>query len=366
MIMAQILTIKQILSNLNGVFPIDQAVIEALPKEVTFDSVKTFGKSAWTITGRLVGLEEDGTERQFFVKVAYGEIGYIMLRGEYESSKLIYEKQSDFIPEPFGFGKYYAAQPQTYFYLSEFVDMDITTAPDPVKFTTRLAEMHRISQSPNGKFGFPVQTCDGNRVHVVAWEESWATFYRNLLLGVCKLDFARNGPWPEFERVLDHVVSKIIPILLEPLQEDGKPIKPCLIHGDLWEGNVGIRKETGETLLFDAGSYFAHNEMELGHWRCEFSSVFRLELYTSNYLKNYPAAEPADQFDDRNRLYSLKGAINYSAGHPRSPLRKTAYNNMLYLCEKYAPIDGVDKYDPRIDPSVTGECIVPHLAEGLI
>ncbi|KAI1121558.1 Fructosamine kinase-domain-containing protein [Nemania abortiva] len=321
--MAPILTIKQILAQLNGVFPIDQAVIEALPKGVTFYSVENFGTSAWTITGRLIGLEDDGTERQFFVKVAYGETGRIMLRGEYESSKLIYEKQPDFIPEPFGFGKYHVAQPPTYFYLSEFVDMDVTTAPDPVEFTARLAEMHKISQSPTGKFGFPVQTCDGDRAHVVDWEESWATFYRNLLLGVCKLDLERNGPWPEFERAIDQVVSKVIPILLEPLQADGKTLKPCIIHGDLWEGNMGINMETGDTLLFDAGSYFAHNEMELGHWRCEFSSVFRSKLYTRYYLRNYPAAEPADQFDDRNRLYSLKGAINYSAGHPGSPLRKT-------------------------------------------
>lgn len=86
---------------------------------------------------------------------------------------------------------------------------------------------------------------------------------------------------------------------------------------------MGVNRETGNSLLFDAGSYFAHNEMELGHWRCEFSSVFGSELYTRHYLLNYPAAEPANEFDDRNRLYSLKGAINYSAGHPGSSLRKT-------------------------------------------
>lgn len=45
---------------------------------------------------------------------------------------------------------------------------------------------------------------------------------------------------------------------------------------------------------------------------------------------------------------------------------RRAYNNMCYLCEKYAPIDGIDKYDPMIDPSITGARIVPHLAEGLI
>jgi protein-ribulosamine 3-kinase len=81
--------------------------------------------------------------------------------------------------------------------------------------------------------------------------------------------------------------------------------------------------KTGDTLLFDAGSYFAHNEMELGHWRCEFSSHFRSPVYTRQYLESFPAAEPLEEFDDRNRLYSIKGAINYSAGHPRSHLRKT-------------------------------------------
>lgn len=39
---------------------------------------------------------------------------------------------------------------------------------------------------------------------------------------------------------------------------------------------------------------------------------------------------------------------------------------MRYLCEKYAPIEGIDKYDQFMDPSVTGARIVPHLAEGFI
>jgi hypothetical protein len=53
---------------------------------------------------------------------------------------------------------------------------------------------------------------------------------------------------------------------------------------------------------------------------------------------------------------------------PRLPLTRghRAYNDMCYLCEKYAPIEGIDKYDPKIDPSITGARIVAHLAEGLI
>ena len=230
----------------------------------------------------------------------------------------------DFIPKPQGFGRYKVQSPATYFYLSEFIDLDVSTAPDPAEWAERLAHMHKQSKSPTGKFGFAVKTCDGKMAHTVDWEEDWAVFYRKLFLGVCKLDLQTNGAWPELERATAQVADKVIPRLLEGLRtSEGDKIQPCIIHGDLWEGNMGIKLETGEVTLFDAGSYFAHNEMELGHWRCEFSSVFRAKVYTRHYLRNYPASEPVDEFDDRNRLYSLKGAINYAAGHPGSSLRRT-------------------------------------------
>ncbi|TPX17325.1 uncharacterized protein E0L32_012212 [Thyridium curvatum] len=121
--------------------------------------------------------------------------------------------------------------------------------------------------------------------------------------------------------------------------------------------------ETGQLVMYDVGSYYAHNEMDLGQWRADFCSHLRSKIYIRQYLRNYPAAEPADEFDDRNRLYSLKGSINYSAGHPGCIIRRTAYNNMCYLCEKYAPIDGIDKYDPQKDPSVTGARLTPTFAK---
>ncbi|KAF2812598.1 uncharacterized protein BDZ99DRAFT_474744 [Mytilinidion resinicola] len=152
----------------------DEAVIEALPEGRKFLSVEDFGTSAWTITGRIMALEPDGTEKAYFLKVAYSEHGRIMFNDEWESSREIYKLMPDFIPEPFGFGKYKVENPATYFYLSEFVDMDVTTAPPPDEFTARLAAMHRDSQSPTGNFGFQVATCDGKMAHTVDWQESWA------------------------------------------------------------------------------------------------------------------------------------------------------------------------------------------------
>lgn len=183
-----------------------------------------------------------------------------MLKGEYESSKIIYGLMDDFLPKPFGFGRYDAPNPPTSFYISEFVDMDVNTAPDPAEFTKRLAELHRVSRSPTGQFGFHVQTWDGKIPQYVDWQDSWATFFTNLLLGVCERDLATNGPWPEMERATQHLAKVVIPRLLGILQVEGRVLKPSIIHGDLWEGNMGIQVKTGKSILFDAGSYYGHNE----------------------------------------------------------------------------------------------------------
>jgi protein-ribulosamine 3-kinase len=69
--------------------------------------------------------------------------------------------------------------------------------------------------------------------------------------------------------------SEGIPQLLGNLRDhDGSDIKPHLVHGDLYDGNVDVNNRTGRVLLFDEGSYCAHNEMELGYWRLAFNRVF--------------------------------------------------------------------------------------------
>ena len=81
------ISIKEMLARLDGKFPMDEAVIAgglstvsqhphciisffiALPKGRKFLSVENFGTSAWTITGRIMALEPDGSEKAYFLKV---------------------------------------------------------------------------------------------------------------------------------------------------------------------------------------------------------------------------------------------------------------------------------------------------------
>ena len=42
--------------------------------------------------------------------------------------------------------------------------------------------------------------------------------------------------WPEFDLVCELTLKKVVPRLLLPLQSKGRILKPCLIHGDCWDG----------------------------------------------------------------------------------------------------------------------------------
>ena len=42
--------------------------------------------------------------------------------------------------------------------------------------------------------------------------------------------------WPEFDVVCSLTLEKVVPRLLLPLQSDGRVLKPCLLHGDCWDG----------------------------------------------------------------------------------------------------------------------------------
>ena len=40
-----------------------------------------------------------------------------------------------------------------------------------------------------------------------------------------------------------------------------------------------------------------------------------------------------------------------------------AYNDMLYLCEKYGPLDSLEKYDPEKDISITGAYVLRTICD---
>lgn len=86
-----------------------------------------------------------------------------------------------------------------------------------------------------------------------------------------------RGPHtPEAMQLKELFLKKVLPRYLRPLETGGRSIRPCLLHTDLWPGNVKYNKLDNETAsVFDANGLWAHNEgmrleiRELQSWELE-------------------------------------------------------------------------------------------------
>lgn len=281
-------------------------------------STETHGVSFWGNTGRINVETADGAPLSFFIKAISNDIGRNMLHGEFESMKAIYILLPNFVPKPIAWGTYQTI-PDRHFFLCEYHKM-MDHLPDPYIFTKHLAELHQTRKSPTGKFGFHITTYGGNLPQMIDWEDSWEVFFtKNLRLA---LDHERNarGPDPEFDGLIPPIFDKVIPRLLRPLESEGRSVKPCLVHGDLWYANSGIDKYTNASLVFDACCFYVHNECkiqikesegnahmsvqdEFGQWR-PICNRFGDEYLTA-YHSYVHVSTPKEDYEGRLDLYKL-------------------------------------------------------------
>lgn len=244
--------------------------------------------------------------------------GRQMVEGEFEAMSLFYSTVPALVPKPQAWGKMQDGSGR-HFYICEFLDLD-NLLPDPTIFCSLLAQAHRRSKSPTGMFGFHVSTCHGRIPQPVDWDPSWQSFFTKLLRHWFKADFELNGAWPAFEEAKEQMLSNVIPKLLGSLKDETHVVEPVLIHGDL--GHHNVCHAGGGIYIYDAEAYYAHHEMELGIWRWTDNKLSG-SAYLDSYLQQFPASEPVEQFDDRNRLYCAKFYMSQTAHFRGLSLRQT-------------------------------------------
>jgi protein-ribulosamine 3-kinase len=134
------------------------------------------------------------------------------------------------------------------------------------------------------------------------------------------------------------------------MESDGRKLKPTLVHGDLWHGNVGINIANEEVVLYDCCSFYGHHEYELG--------MFRAARYRTNkshvraYHKLMEVSYPQEDHDDRNALYALRVDLEVSCGWPANKrMRLLAMEEMQKLIDKYP--DGFEGWQATQTTSVS-------------
>ncbi|CAH0049822.1 unnamed protein product [Clonostachys solani] len=280
---------------------IDKNVLHKLPFNTKILSAKPHSTSLWTRTACL-NVETDGQSRRYFLKTTFGERGRLMVSGEFSSMSRIYSASPDLVPRPIAWGTY-CSTPDVHFFLCEFREMK-EELPGLDSFPARMADLHRNATSENGKFGNDVKTFHGNTPIEHGWSDTWEEYFTRTTRVLLEMEQKVQGPNQEILDLSGPFFGKVIPRLLRPLETGGRSIRPALIHGDLWHGNAAVDASSGEPIIYDAASFYAHNEYELAVWRQPWNNIgapYRLE-----YCKHFPPSPPEENFDHRGELYATR------------------------------------------------------------
>lgn len=250
--------------------------------------------------------------------------------GEFASMTEIHKTVPSLVPQPRGHGK--CVDSDGFYFFCDYKEID-HRAPDPVRLGERVSELHlkSMGKSPIGKFGTSTVPYDGKLPLLGEWDDSWLSYFTKLIRLAYQHDVAVNGHWQELDKLMEIVLTKLIPRLLGPLEGN---IQPCLIHGDLWEENIGTDINTNELYIFDAAAYYAHNEKEIGIWRCDHHQMKSKE-YLKEYFRHIEPDEPAEEFEDRQLLYSVQTKFMKCGHMPGTIVRSQLAEDLKFLVRKY-------------------------------
>jgi protein-ribulosamine 3-kinase len=267
-----------------------------------------------------------------------GQVGETLLKGEFEGMRAIEAFAPDIVPHVIATGQTTSLPKLLFpdpkhpvpiaFYVTEFLNltpvMDLPPSRLVVEALGALQATSMTHPSNPGTFGFHMNTYNGRRLQPISppratWSELWATYMMNLYDQSAAAN--ANDEWPEFATLMKRVCSHLVPrmlgpdILREPASRGGGPLRPALLHGDLWDGNVALNTDTGGLVMFDCSAMWGHQELDIVLLACpmrEYSSTPILE----EYLSVMEPSEPKDEFQDRRRLYNLKEFIGRTILYP--------------------------------------------------
>lgn len=180
------------------------------------------------------------------------------MSGEFKSMTVIHDVMPNLVPKPIAWGSYSTIE-GVHFFLCEFRNMT-DELPDIESFPAQMAELHRLGTSPDKRFGFYVTTYHGNIPIEHGWSDTWEDYFTRTTRVLLQLEQEAQGHNQEILDLSKPFFEKVIPRLLRPMETEGRSIKPSLIHGDLWHGNASMDGDTDEPVIFDAASFYAHNE----------------------------------------------------------------------------------------------------------
>ena len=173
--------------------------------------------------------------------------------------------------------------------------LELESPVDPAAWGRALAALHQRSAGAERRFGFGIDGMLGSTPQAHAWGDDWIAFWRDLRLRPM-LDLIQDA---EVCRLGDAIDNRLDDLL------EGCAMEPCLIHGDLWSGNIAMAG--GGPATFDPAACWADREADFGmlRWMGGLGPAFE-----AAYAKVWPLPPGADR---RIRVYALHHHLNHLA-----------------------------------------------------
>ena len=252
------------------------------PLEVT--STSFVGGSSWSSAYKLT-TSQPGLE--LFVKTARGRSSDSMFKGEAMGLTAMYESTDTLsIPKVYSYGDAGNGS----FIIMEY--LKFTSGIDMKALGAAVGAMHLHGTSDS--YGFDVNNTIGGTSQPNPRTKDWPEFFKThrLLHQVKLANDAR----------LSALCDELIRSGKYDRLFDGADLKPALLHGDLWSGNIGW--SNGKPTLFDPACYYGHSEAEFGMSWC----AGLTQAFWNAYFQVVPK-QPG--FDTRHSLYTLYHYLNH-------------------------------------------------------
>jgi len=160
-------------------------------------------------------------------------------------------------------------------------------------FGKQLAHMHQ--KSSHGQFGWQHDNFIGNTRQPNDWQSNWRTFFAEQRIG-WQLQLLAEKSIKLGD--IDYIISICHDALLH------HQVSPCLVHGDLWQGNVGFTEEGG--YIFDPASYYGDREVDIA----------MTELFghmPEEFYQGYQAVYPLEKgYEKRKLIYNFYHTLNHA------------------------------------------------------
>jgi len=253
------------------------------------------GGSGWASCSTLSVTSPEGVARRLFVKSARRSARE-MFEGEALGLRVLRAARAIRVPEVIHFDD---APDGGSFLVMEH--LELTGSADPAEVGRAMARLHlaepSLAEARAGSFGFCVDNTIGGTPQPNAWQADWIEFYREQRIAH-QLRLAGND---ELDQLWAAVLERTDG--LGALFAGMPPIRPSVLHGDLWSGNMAATP-TNEPTIFDPAAYFGHHEAEWGmSWCAGLGPAF-----WRGYRELLPE-EPG--FAARRPLYELYHKLNH-------------------------------------------------------